>query len=378
MGHPADPGRFERGQRGGGRRGGGPLALGSDGGGSVRVPAALCGLVGFKASMGRVPVYPGCRDERLPGVSGWESLEHIGPLARTVADIGLALSVLAGPDPRDRHSIPCGDVDWRGAVRRGAGEGIAGLRIAYSPDLGYLAVDPEVRRVVDAAASVFGDPLGCEVERVEPGWADPGDAFAALIMADTDLRGMRALVAEHGEAMSPHLRAMLARAWTAEEFTDAEMVRKGVVNRMARLMARYDLLLTPTSCVPAFPVGIEGPATIAGRPVPPTAWTGFCAPANLTGQPALSLPAGRTGAGLPRGPPARRPPPRGCHGPARGGGLRTGVTMDALAARGGRDAGDGGERRTGVRWAGRRGEAGRAGAEAAPGRSRADRARGRA
>ncbi|MDT0421605.1 amidase [Streptomyces evansiae] len=281
--------------------GAGPLALGSDGGGSVRVPAALCGLVGFKASMGRVPVYPGCRDERLPGVSGWESLEHIGPLARTVADIGLALSVLAGPDPRDRHSIPCGDVDWRGAVRRGAGEGIAGLRIAYSPDLGYLAVDPEVRRVVDAAASVFADALGCEVERVEPGWADPGDAFAALIMADTDLRGMRALVAEHGEAMSPHLRAMLARAWTAEEFTDAEMVRKGVVNRMARLMARYDLLLTPTSCVPAFPVGIEGPATIAGRPVPPTAWTGFCAPANLTGQPALSLPAGRTGAGLPVG-----------------------------------------------------------------------------
>lgn len=281
--------------------GSGPLALGSDGGGSVRVPAALCGLVGFKASMGRVPVYPGCRDERLPGVSGWETLEHIGPLTRTVEDAALALSVLAGPDPRDRHSVPCGDVDWRGAAREGAREDALGLRVAFSADLGYLAVDPGVREVVERAVSVFASELGCEVVAADPGFADPADAFAALIMADTDLTGMRALVAEHGTALSPNLRAMLARDWSAQEFTDAELVRKAVVNRMARFMSRHDLLLTPTSCVPAFPVGIEGPDVVDGREVAPTAWTGFCAPANLTGQPAISVPAGLTERGLPVG-----------------------------------------------------------------------------
>ncbi|MCM2415484.1 amidase [Streptomyces sp. RKAG290] len=279
----------------------GPLALGSDGGGSVRVPAALCGLVGFKASMGRVPVYPGCRDERFPGVSGWETLEHIGPLSRTVQDAALAVSVLAGPDPRDRHSIPCGDVDWVAAARSGAQEGAPGLRIAFSAGLGYLAVDPEVRRVVSDAAAVFSGALGCEVEETDPGWEDPAESFAALIMADTDLGGMRELARLHGSAMSPHLRAMLDRDWTAREFTDAQMARKHVVNRTARFMARYDLLLTPTTCVPAFPVGIEGPTRIDGRQVSPTAWTGFTSPANLTGQPAISVPAGLTSDGRPVG-----------------------------------------------------------------------------
>ena len=100
-----------------------PLALGSDGGGSIRVPAALAGIVGFKPSFGRVPVYPGCRDDSLPGVSGWESLEHIGPMTRSVADAALAYDVLAGPDPRDRHSLPLGS----DALPQHH------LRIAYSP-----------------------------------------------------------------------------------------------------------------------------------------------------------------------------------------------------------------------------------------------------
>ena len=88
-----------------------PFAIGSDGGGSIRIPSAHCGLYGIKASMGRVPLYPGCRDERYPGVSSWESLEHIGPMSRTVADAALMLSVIAGPDPRDRYSIPAADFD---------------------------------------------------------------------------------------------------------------------------------------------------------------------------------------------------------------------------------------------------------------------------
>ncbi|MGW6356928.1 amidase [Streptomyces sp. NPDC055092] len=276
----------------------GPVALGSDGGGSVRVPAGHCGLVGFKAAMGRVPVWPGCRDERFAGVSGWESLEHIGPLTRTVADAALMMSVLAGPDPRDRHSIPCGDVDWTAAPADG---GAAGLRVAYSADLGYLAVDPEVRRVAGDAVGVLEKDLGCRVEAVDPGWGDPAEAFAALIAAETDLTGMRRLIGEHGTRMSPHLVAMMQRRWTAEEFTDANMVRKAVVNRMARLMSTYDVLVTPTTAVPAFEVGIQGPTVIDGRKVPDTAWTGFTFPANLTGQPAVSVPAGWTRDGLPVG-----------------------------------------------------------------------------
>lgn len=276
----------------------GPVALGSDGGGSVRVPAAHCGLVGFKAAMGRVPVWPSCRDERFAGVSGWESLEHIGPLTRTVADATLMMSVLAGPDPRDRHSIPCGDVDWTAVPADG---GVAGLRVAYSADLGYLAVDPEVRRVVGEAVGVLEKDLGCRVEAVDPGWGDPAEAFAALIAADTDLTGMRRLIEEHGARMSPHLVAMMQRRWTAEEFTDANMVRKAVVNRMARLMSTYDVLVTPTTAVSAFEVGIQGPTVIDGRKVRDTAWTGFTFPVNLTGQPAVSVPAGWTRDGLPVG-----------------------------------------------------------------------------
>ena len=135
----------------------GPFAIGSDGGGSVRIPSAHSGLCGIKASMGRVPLYPGCRDERYPGVSGWESLEHIGPMSRTVADSALMLSVIAsGPDPRDRHSLPKPDFDWN-EVTKG---GIKGLRVAYSADWGYAAVDPEVRKVVGEAVKVFEKDLG--------------------------------------------------------------------------------------------------------------------------------------------------------------------------------------------------------------------------
>ena len=101
--------------------------------------------------MGRVPLYPGTKDQRYPGVSGWESLEHIGPLTRTVADARLVLSVIAGPDDRDRLSLPAADFDWRAA----AGGDIAGMRVAYSPDLGYAAVNPQVRQVVDQAVQVF-------------------------------------------------------------------------------------------------------------------------------------------------------------------------------------------------------------------------------
>ncbi|HWN31953.1 MAG TPA: amidase family protein [Pseudonocardia sp.] len=284
----------------------GPAALGSDGGGSVRIPAAHCGIYGFKGSMGRIPLYPGCRDERYPGVSSWESLEHLGPMTRTVADAALLMSVLAGPDPRDRHSLPAGDVDWLGSVGSAVtgavtGAGIGGPRVAFSPDLGYLAVDPEVREIAARAAAVFEKDLGCVVELADPGWSDPFEAFWSLVVADTDLVGMRALADAHGPAMSPHLVEMVRRPWTAEQLTTAGMTRKAVVNRMWRFMADYDLFLTPTLAVPPFPVHMQGPEIIDGRFVPTTSWLGFTYPINMTGQPAATVPAGFTSAGLPVG-----------------------------------------------------------------------------
>ncbi|CAM3623712.1 amidase [Rouxiella silvae] len=274
-----------------------PLALGSDGGGSVRIPAAHSGVFGMKASMGRVPLYPGCRDERYPGISSWESLEHIGPMTRSVADAALMLSVIAGPDARDRHSIPTSDIDWMGSLRGS----LKGLRVAYSPDWGYAAVDPRVREIVGNAVKVFARDLGCIVEEAHPGFADPKQTFAALVAQETDLTGMRRLMETFGDRMSPHLVEMLNTHWTAEMFTDANMKRKEVVNKMWRFMQNYDLLLTPTLATPPFPINIESPETIDGRSVTPSEWLAFVFPINLTGQPAASVPAGFTDDGLPVG-----------------------------------------------------------------------------
>jgi aspartyl-tRNA(Asn)/glutamyl-tRNA(Gln) amidotransferase subunit A len=275
-----------------------PFAIGSDGGGSVRIPAAHCGLYGIKASMGRVPLYPGCRDDRYPGVSSWETLEHIGPMSRTVTDSALMLSVITGPDPRDRYSIPAADFDYVDAVK---GD-IKGLRVAYSEDWGYAAVDPEVRRIVSAAAAVFESELGCAVERANPGWSpDLGATFATLIAADTDLVGMRKLIRGREHEVSPHLVDLLMRPWTAEDFTEADRQRKAMCNKMWRFMASYDLLLTPTLAVPPFPVHMQGPEIIEGRMVRSADWLCFTFPANLTGQPAASVPAGFTTDGLPVG-----------------------------------------------------------------------------
>jgi aspartyl-tRNA(Asn)/glutamyl-tRNA(Gln) amidotransferase subunit A len=271
------------------------LGVGSDGGGSVRIPAALCGLVGVKASMGRVPLWPGCRDPAEPGASGWESLEHIGPLARSVADAALMLSVMAGPDERDRWSLPDDGTDWRGAC---AG-GVAGLRVAYSPDLGFAAVEPGVRHLADAAAECLAR-LGARVERADPPIGDLGATFRALVAMETDLRGLRALVAPRRDEISPQLLELLDHRWTAEDFTDAIMARKAVANAMWRFMQRFDLLLTPSVAVTAFARDRLGPPSIAGKPAGPDDWTPFAALANLTGQPAVSVPAGLH-AGLPVG-----------------------------------------------------------------------------
>jgi len=276
----------------------GPLALGSDGGGSVRIPASFCGIFGLKPSMGRVPLYPGTRDERLPGGSSFESLEHIGPLSRTVADAALMLSVIgSGPDMRDRHSLPGPEFAWADCIK---GD-LAGKRVAVSVDWGTTPVDPEVRRVIEDAATVFERELGCVVEAVHPGLPALREEFWALIALDSDLKGMRALVENHGARMTPTLVAFIKRAWTAEELTQGVVARKKVTNVMWRFMQRFDLLLTPTLAVPPFPLGMRAPSQIDAQNVGPSHWTPFAYPFNMSGQPAASVPAGFTNEGLPVG-----------------------------------------------------------------------------
>jgi aspartyl-tRNA(Asn)/glutamyl-tRNA(Gln) amidotransferase subunit A len=276
----------------------GPVSLGSDGGGSVRIPSSFCGLYGLKASMGRVPLYPGVKDERYPGVSSWESLEHIGPMSRTVADSALLMSVIAGPDDRDNRSLPRQEgFDWMASLK---GD-LKGLRVAYSPNLGYAAVDKRVRDIVDKAVRVFERDLGCIVEEANPDWENPFQAFWATVARESDLKGMRKMEKKLGDQMTPHLRDFLKTEWTAEQFTDALVARKALNNKMWRFMRKYDLLLTPTLAVPPFEVGIQGPTTIDGRKVDPTEWLHFTYPLNFTGQPAASIPAGWTDDGLPIG-----------------------------------------------------------------------------
>ncbi|MFC1406042.1 MULTISPECIES: amidase family protein [Streptacidiphilus] len=200
-------------------------------------------------------------------------------------DAALAMSVLAGPDPRDRHSIPGGDVDWPAAAEPGS---LRGLRIGYSPTLGYLRVDPEVRAVVDAAVARLERDLGCTVEQADPGWSDPAEGFWACVAADTDLRGLRRLAAAHRDRMSDYVLDLLDTPWTAEQLTDGQSTRRAVANRAARYLSDHDVLVTPTCPVAAHPLDRGGPQGLT-----PGQWLGFLWPANLAGLPAISVPAGR-------------------------------------------------------------------------------------
>jgi aspartyl-tRNA(Asn)/glutamyl-tRNA(Gln) amidotransferase subunit A len=275
-----------------------PVALGSDGGGSVRLPAAFCGLVGFKPTMGRIPVWPGCRDVSLPGASGWESIEHYGPLTRTVRDAALMTSVIAGADLRDRWSLPDEGVAWNEAVARPV---YPAPRLAFVPRWANQPIEPEVLAIAKAAAMTLAGELGAELEETDSPFGDLADADRAIIALETDLTGLRKLARDREEELTPSLRSFIARSWRAEEFTDAITARKAAADLMARFMMRYDLFLTPTTPIAAFAIDRDGPRVIDGHEVADDAWSPCLYPANLTGQPAISVPAGWTATGLPVG-----------------------------------------------------------------------------
>lgn len=273
------------------------LTLGNDGGGSVRIPTAFCGVYGIKPTFGRVPLYPGCRDPKYPGGSSWETLEAIGPITRSVKDAALMLSVMSGPHPMDRHSFPDDGTDWLGAV---SDTDIRGMKIAYWKSFSYTEVDYEVAANLEKTAEVLRS-LGAKVDECEPPITeDPGDAFWGLVARDSDLQGMKQLSDQYGDEIGKTIRDFANRKWSVEELISAHFTRQDVNIRIREVMKRYDLILTPTLLVPAFDLGLDEPETINGHK-PKAGWTSFTFPFNLTGQPAATIPSGFTRSGLPTG-----------------------------------------------------------------------------
>jgi aspartyl-tRNA(Asn)/glutamyl-tRNA(Gln) amidotransferase subunit A len=276
----------------------GPVALGSDGGGSIRFPASFCGVFGLKPSRGRVPVFPSSSDPAYPGLSSWRTLGHIGPISRTVADATLVLESIAGPDPRDPLSVNSDADPWLESV---AGGEVAGRRVVYSADWGYAVVDPAIRRAVDKAVTVLEGVLGAHVTAADPGWDDPGAVMKPLIAADSDLHGMRAMRDASGAFTTPGIAEMLATEWSAEDLTTALFARDRISMTLTEFMADFDLLVTPTVAVLPFPADAYGPMSESGVPIELTDWSPFTFPINLTGQPAATVPVGWTDDGLPIG-----------------------------------------------------------------------------
>jgi aspartyl-tRNA(Asn)/glutamyl-tRNA(Gln) amidotransferase subunit A len=268
----------------------GPLHQGSDGAGSIRIPAAFCGIYGLKPSYGRVPMWPVANDDYA---------SHVGPMTRTVADAALMLAVMAGPDDWDRTSLEAPPADYVGAL----GRGIRGLRVAWSPDLGGLRVDPEVAAPVRQAVGVF-EGLGARVEEVTPGFADSHDLVRLLWSAHQ--AGNRArYLPEWRERMDPGMVACIEDGLRVSvvQYVEARERKLAFWDTVRPLFERYDLLLTPAMQLTAFPVGTYFPRRIGEYEVDPLLedWCAFCLPANLTGMPAASVPCGLDEAGLPVG-----------------------------------------------------------------------------
>jgi Asp-tRNA(Asn)/Glu-tRNA(Gln) amidotransferase A subunit family amidase len=264
-----------------------PFALGTDGGGSVRIPGSLTGLFAVKAQFARVPVFP---EAATP------TLAHVGPMARTVRDAALLLTAVAGFDRRDPFAVAEPVPDFLAACD----QPVKGMRIAWSPTLGYANPTSEVVGLCEQAVRTF-EELGCEVELVDKVMeSDPIDMWMSEFYAGVGTR-LKTMFAGQTERLDPAVAEMLSGALdrTLEEYWTQVFNRYRFREEMRQFMERYDLLVSPVLPVPAFDVGLNVPPQIPDANV--ISWVRYTYPFNLTGQPGASLPVGFTGEGLPVG-----------------------------------------------------------------------------
>jgi aspartyl-tRNA(Asn)/glutamyl-tRNA(Gln) amidotransferase subunit A len=263
----------------------GVLNLGSDGAGSIRIPACFSGVFGIKPSFGLVPAYP-------PSPMGL--LSHHGPIARSVGDAAAMLNTLSRPDPRDPYGLPEHHGDFRDEIE----DGVRGWKIAYSPDLGYAQVEPEIAACVAAAARGF-EALGARVEQVGKIFDSPREALLTLWGAGA-ARIVAGIPAERLKQCDPGFLAVAEAGARigAVDYLGADLVRNALGRAMGAFHETYDLLLTPMMPVPALPVGedLNDPSDEHW-----VDWSPFSYPFNMTRQPAASIPCGLTSGGLPIG-----------------------------------------------------------------------------
>jgi aspartyl-tRNA(Asn)/glutamyl-tRNA(Gln) amidotransferase subunit A len=289
--NPWDPTKTPGGSSGGAAAavaaGMGPLAVGTDGAGSVRIPAAFCGNVGLKPSFGRVPAYP---------LSPFGSVAHLGPHTMDVADAALMMNVISRPDARDWTALPPSDRDHL----QGLDDGLRGLCIAWSPTLGYARdVHPEVAAACAAAVQRLAD-AGAQVEAVDPGFEDPLDISTGLwFLGSWTL--WNTLTPEQQAVTDPDFRAQaqIGSRFSALEAQRLALRRGALGSHMRQFMQRWDLLVTPAVAIPAFEA--RPPGTVPMDPQSMLGWTPFSYPFNLTQQPAITVPCGLTQGGLPIG-----------------------------------------------------------------------------
>ena len=270
-----------------------PIATGSDGGGSIRIPANFCGLYGIKPSQGRVSSYRGATGAPMPNI-----FAQAGPLSRSVGDAALLLQVMAGYDKRDPISLRETPPDFVAALDKG----VAGLRVAWSPDFGFAEVDSEVADVTSKAALVFED-LGCHVEDAHLEIDPPYDTFGPILAANTFATN-GVYLETHGDQLTEYARLFLEMGAkvTATQYAHTLGRIDLLKAKMDDLFERYDLLLSPTARFPAFRNG-EYPGRTPSKSIyPDQYWNGaFTLPINVIGHPAATVPAGLSREGLPIG-----------------------------------------------------------------------------